>query len=137
MEIFAKSIRISPKSDTLIFFSKTAVTIFLVFGLKLVLNMSFNLNEIYFSEKCPIWRYLEIFDLQIVKKLPKLRFLAIFLTLYHYFFLDFAHDDRCVWCLVFLQFAGPVNVFLLSIKFCDPVYFLIIHSVCTFLKNSI
>ena len=30
-------------------------------------------------------RNLEIFDLKIVKKLPKLRFLAIFLTLDHYF----------------------------------------------------
>ena len=53
-----KSLQISPKSDTLIFFSKTALTIFLVFGLKLVLNMTFNLNETYFSEKFAIWRYL-------------------------------------------------------------------------------
>ena len=29
-------------------------------------------------------------------------------------FLDFPHNDRWAWCLfVFLQFAGPVNVFLL------------------------
>ena len=53
-----KGLQISPKSDTLIFFSKTAVTIFLVFRLKLVLNMTFNLNETYFSEKLAIWRYL-------------------------------------------------------------------------------
>ena len=53
-----KGLQISPKSDTLIFFSKTALTIFLVFGLKLVLNMTFNLNETYFSEKFGIWRYL-------------------------------------------------------------------------------
>ena len=53
-----KSLQISPKSDTLIFFSKMALTIFLVFGLKLVLNMTFNLNETYFSEKFAIWRYL-------------------------------------------------------------------------------
>ena len=54
-----KGLQISPKSDTLIFFSKTALTIFLVFGLKLVLNMTtFNLNKIYFSEKFAIWRYL-------------------------------------------------------------------------------
>ena len=32
--------------------------IFLVFGLKLVLNMTFNLNETCFSEKFGIWRYL-------------------------------------------------------------------------------
>ena len=63
-----KGLQISPKSDTLIFFSKTAWTDFLVFCLKLVLNMTFNLNEgqTYFSEK-----------------LPKLRFLTIFLTLHH------------------------------------------------------
>ena len=64
-----KGLQISPKSDTLIFFSKTALTIFLVFGLKLVLNTTFNLNETYFSEKlqfgdisklskvCPNWGY--------------------------------------------------------------------------------
>ena len=53
-----KFLQISPKSDTLIFFSKTALTIFLDFVLKLVLNMTFNLNETYFSEKFSIWRYL-------------------------------------------------------------------------------
>ena len=53
-----KSIQISPKSDTLIFFSKKAVTIFLIFGLKLVLNMTFNLSETFFSEKIAISRYL-------------------------------------------------------------------------------
>ena len=53
-----KRLQISPKSDTLTFFSKTALTIFLVFGLKLVLNLIFNLNETYFSEKIAIWRYL-------------------------------------------------------------------------------
>ena len=32
-------------------------------------------------------------------------------------FLDFAHNNRWVWCLVvFLQFAGPVNVFLFKLK---------------------
>ena len=56
--IWRKGLQISPKSDTLIFFSKTAVTVFLVFGLKLVLNMTFNSNETYFSEKFVIWIYL-------------------------------------------------------------------------------
>ena len=46
------------QNQTLIFFTKTALTIFLVFGLKLVLNMTFNLNQTYFSEKIAIWRYL-------------------------------------------------------------------------------
>ena len=53
-----KRLQISPKLYTLIFFSKTALTIFLVFGLKLVLNLTFNLNETYFSEKVAVWRYL-------------------------------------------------------------------------------
>ena len=75
-----KGLQISPKSDTFIFCSKTAPTTFLVFASKLVLNMTFNLNETYFFKKiCS----LEIFDLEIVKKLPKLRFLAIFSTLHY------------------------------------------------------
>ena len=45
-----KGLQISPKSDTLIFFSKTALMIFFVFGLKLVLNVTFNLSETYFSK---------------------------------------------------------------------------------------
>ena len=53
-----KGVHVSPKSDTLIFFSKTALTVFMVFGLNLALNMTFNLSEIYFSEKFAIWRYL-------------------------------------------------------------------------------
>ena len=53
---------------------------FLVFGLKLVLNMTFNLSETYFSEKFAIWTYLTS---KSTKKMPKLRFLAIFSTLHH------------------------------------------------------
>ena len=79
-----KGLQISPKSDTLIFFSKTAVTIFLVFRLKLVLNMTFNLNETSFSEKFSIWRYLTSKSSK-KKKLPKLRILVIFSTFHHYF----------------------------------------------------
>ena len=52
-----KRLQISPKSDTSIFFSNTALTIFWVFGQKLVLNKTY-LNETYFSEKFAIWRYL-------------------------------------------------------------------------------
>ena len=74
-----RRLQISPKSDIFIFFSKTALTIFLAFGLKLVLNMTFNLNDTYCA---------------------KLRFLAIFSTLLaSLVFLDFAHNDRYAWCL--------------------------------------
>ena len=95
LEMFAKRSPSQPKNQTLIFFSKTALKIFLVFGLKLELNMTFNLNETYFFGKiCN----LEIFDLEITKKLAKLRFLAIFSTLGYFFatlvFLDFAPDDK-------------------------------------------
>ena len=106
-----KVLQISAKSDTLIFFSKTALTSFLVFGLKLVLSMTFNLNETYF-----FWKIynLEIFDLEIVKTLPKLRFSAIFSTFASFVFLDSA---RWAWCVVvFLQFASPFNVFLFHLK---------------------
>ena len=105
-----KGLQISPKSDTLIFFPKAAVTVFLVFGLKLVLNMTFNLKETYFSEKC---YNLEIFGPKIVKVLPKWRFSGHFVDFAILVFLDSPHNDRWAWCLVvFLQFAGPVNVFL-------------------------
>ena len=54
-----KGLQIIAKSDILIFLSKTApIFFFLVFGPRLVLNMTFNLNETYFSEKLTIWRYL-------------------------------------------------------------------------------
>ena len=79
-DIREKISKLAQKKDTFIFFSKTALMIFLVFGVKLVLNMTFNLNETFFPEK--IYN-LKIFDLEIVKKLPKLMFVAIFWTLHH------------------------------------------------------
>ena len=68
------------QNQTLIFFSKTALTIFLVFGLKLVLSMTFNLNETYSSEKFAISRYLASKSSQ---RKPKLTFFAIFSTLHY------------------------------------------------------
>ena len=53
-----KGLQISTRSGTLMFFSKTVLTVFLVFGLKWVLNTTFKLNETYFSKKIAIWRYL-------------------------------------------------------------------------------
>ena len=108
-----KGLQISPKSDTLIFFSKTALTVFLVFGLFFLvfgLNIMLNLNETDFFRKiCN----LEIFDLGIVKTLPKLSFFYHFLNFASFVFFDFAYNDRWAWCLlIFLQFASPVNVFL-------------------------
>ena len=73
-----KGLQISPKSDTDIFL-KNGSNDFFGFYPKLVPNMTFNLNETCFLEKIVISRYL--FGREIVKNLPKLRFLAIFSTL--------------------------------------------------------
>ena len=100
-----KGLQISPKSDTLIIFSQTALTIFLIFGLKLALNMTFNLKETYFSEKFAIWNFA-------IRKIAQIEVFDHLLNFASLVFLDFSHD-RWAWCLVvFLQFVGPVNLFL-------------------------
>ena len=105
-----KGLQIDPKSDTLIFFSKTAVTIFLVFGLKLVLSMTFNLV----LSMTAIWRYLIS---KSSKKVAQIEVLGHFLDFESLVFLDFPHNDKWAWYLVvFLQFTGPVNVFLFHVK---------------------
>ena len=105
-----KGLQISPKLDTLIFFSKTAPTIFLFFGLKLALNMTFNLNETYFSEKFAILRYLTS---KSSTNCPNWGFWS-FSWLCIISFSYFAHNDRWAWCVfVFWNFTAPVNVFLL------------------------
>ena len=87
----------------MIFFSKTALTIFLVFGLKLVLNMKNFKKILQFG---PIWPR----NRQIIAQIEVFGHFLDFTSLV---FLDFAHNDRWAWCLVvFLQFAGPVSVFL-------------------------
>ena len=75
--------QISAKSDILIFFSKTAVKNFFSFWPDVSTKYEFQFEWNLFSRK----NYnLEIFVLEIVKKLPKLRFLAIFATSHHEFF---------------------------------------------------
>ena len=100
--------KISPKSDTLIFFSKTVLTIFFYLT-KYDLQFEWHL----FSRKiCN----LEIFDLEIVKKISHNKVFGHFLDFGLLVFLDFPHNDWWAWCLdVFLQFAGPVNVFLFAL----------------------
>ena len=66
-----KGLQISKKSDTLIFFSKMVLLIFLVY-LQFVWNLFF--RKIF---------NLEIFNLETIQKLAKLRFLVIFSTLHH------------------------------------------------------
>ena len=102
-----KGLQISPKSNTLIFFSKTTLTIFLVFGLKLVWN------SIWMKSICQ--KKLELGDIwpQTRLKIAQIEVFGHFLDFAPLVFLDFANTDRRAWCLVvFLQFSGPVNVFL-------------------------
>ena len=109
-----RSLQTTPKSDTLIFFSKTALTFFLVFGLKLVqiwpsiwMKPIFQKN-VQFGD---IWLWNR-------QKIAQIVVFGHFLDFASLVFLDFAHNDRWAWYLVvFLQFAGPVNAFLLFVEF--------------------
>ena len=86
----------------------------MVFGIKLVLNVAFNLNETYFSEKFAIWIYLILKS----SKIAQIEVFDHFLDFASLVFLDFAHNDRWAWCLVaFVQFASPVNVLLFNTFF--------------------
>ena len=71
--------------------------------------MTFNLNETYFSEKFAIWRYLTS---KSSKKIAQIEVFGHFLDFPLLVFLDFADNDRRASLVVFLQFAGPVNVLL-------------------------
>ena len=73
--------------------------------------MTFNLNETSFSEKFAIWRYLT--SKSSKKKIAQIENFGHFLDFPSLLFNDFAHNDRWAQCLVvFLPFAGPVNLFL-------------------------
>ena len=49
------------------------------------------------------------------QKIAQIEVFGHFLDFASSVFLDFAHNDRWAWCLVvFLQFTGPVNEFLLN-----------------------
>ena len=98
-----KGLQISPKSGTHIFL-KNSYNDFFGFGLKLVLNMTFNLNQTYFSEKLVIWRYLTS---KLSKSYPNWGF--------------WPFSRLCIIsfpCLVvFLQLTSPVNVLLFWLFF--------------------
>ena len=50
------------------------------------------------------------------QKIAQIEVFSHFLDFASLVFLDFAHNDRWAWCLVvFLQFVGPVNVFLFNL----------------------
>ena len=98
-----KRLQISPKSDTDNFF-----------GFRPEVSTKYHLQfewNLFFGKIC----YLEMFDLEIVKKIAQIKVFGHFLDFASLVFLDFTHNDRWAWCLVvFLHFAGPVNVFLLN-----------------------
>ena len=85
-----KGLQISPKSDTFLKNGSNNLFWFLPeVTIKCDLQFEWNL---FLRKNCDF----EIFDLEIVKMLPKLKLLAIFSTLYFFFY--FPHNDR--WCLV-------------------------------------
>ena len=90
------------QNQRLIFFSKTAVTIFFGFWpeVSTKYGLQFELN-LFFRKICNF----EIFGIEIVKKLPKLRLLAISIISFPYF----AHNDRRAWCLVVFSYNLPVQ----------------------------
>ena len=95
-------------------FSKTALKIFLIF--KLGDCKDRKLTERDFWKKLLIWRY-SLNPLEICSKIAQVEVVGHFLDFASLVFHDFTHYDRWAWCLViFLQFASPVNVFLLSYK---------------------
>ena len=103
-----KGLQISPKSETLIFFSKTAQTIFLVFEVSTKHDLQLEWN-LFFRKICN----LEIFDLEIFKINAQIDVFGHFLDFASLVFPDFTHNDRRTWFLVvFLQFASPVSLFL-------------------------
>ena len=73
-----KGLQISPKSDTDIFL-KNGSNDFFGFWPEVSTKYDLQFEWNLFFRKIS---YLEIFDLEIVKKMPKLRFLAIFSTLH-------------------------------------------------------
>ena len=76
--------------------------------------MTFNLNEIYFSEKFAICRSLTS---KLSENCPNWGFQP-FSRLCIISFPWFCTYDKCAWCLVVsLQFASPVNVFLFGSEF--------------------
>ena len=103
-----KGLQISPKSDTLTFFSKTALMIFLVFGLKLVLNITFNLNETPIFQKNLQFR--EIWP-QNRQKIAQIEAFRHFLDFALVVFLDFPHNDRWAWCLTIRRSSQCILVF--------------------------
>ena len=82
--------------------------------LKLVLNMTFNLNETYFQKN------LQFGDIwpRNRQKIAQIEVFGNFLNFALLVFLAFAQNDKRTWCLVvFLQFIALANIFLLNKSF--------------------
>ena len=119
LEIFAKRSPNYPKIRHFDIFLKNGSNSF--FGFWSEVSTKYDLQfvwNLFFRKICS----LEIFVLEIVKKIAQIEVFGYFLEFASFAFLDFAHNDRWAKCLVvFLQFAGPVNVFLFSLAIFFPV----------------
>ena len=110
------------QNQRLIFFSKTAVTIFFGFWpeVSTKYGLQFELN-LFFRKICNF----EIFGIEIVKKLSKLRLLAISIISFPYF----AHNDRRAWCLVvFLTICRSSQCILVNYCF-EMLFFMAVWNI--------
>ena len=106
-----KGLQISPKSDTDIFLKNGSNDFFdfwpevsTKYDLQFEWNLFFR-KKLQFGDIWP-WNRQKIAQIEIFRH---------FLDFASLVFFDFAHNVRWAWCLVvFLQFPGPVNAFLLS-----------------------
>ena len=105
-----KGFQISPKWDTDIFL-KNGSNDFFCFWPEISTKCDIQFQWNLFFTRLAIWRYLTSKPL---KKNVQTGVFGHFLDFASLVFLNFIHNDRWAWCLVvFLQFAGPANVFLL------------------------
>ena len=109
-----RGLQISPKSDTNIFLKNSFNDVFGFWPeVSAKFNLQFEWNQFFrkiFSLEGHIWPRKS-------QKVAQIEVFGYFLDFVSLVFLNFAHNDRWAWCLVvFLQFAGPVNVFLFFIR---------------------
>ena len=111
LEIFAKRSPNEPKIRHFDIFLKNGSNDF--FGFWPKVSTKYDLQSkwnLFFRKNCN----LEMFRNR--QKIAQIEIFGHFLYFVSLFFLDFAHNDRWAWSLVvFLQFIGPVNVFLFQL----------------------
>ena len=111
LEIFAKRSPNYPKTRHFDIFLKNGSNDFFCFWpeVRTKYDLQFEWN-LFFRKKM---QFGDIWP-RNCQKIAQIEVFGHFLNFTVFVFLDFPHNGRCTWCLVvFLQFAGPVNVFLL------------------------